>query len=97
MLFSRSTGQREDNTITNKRYVSEELLKSNKYTKENSQFSNINVSEILRLNNMIYFDVLHDPTRFCSIRYTVRTNNAYYRILLLSGHTNHVCDYIIPN
>ena len=45
----------------------------------------------------IHFHVPHYYTRFCSIRYTARTNSAYYGILTLSTHANHVCDYITSN
>ena len=45
----------------------------------------------------IYFHVLHDYIRFCCIRYTARTNSAYYSILSLSTHINHASDYITPN
>ena len=45
----------------------------------------------------IYFEVLHGYKRFCSIRYTARTNSAYYSILYLYTQTNHICDVITLN
>ena len=45
----------------------------------------------------IYFHVLHGYKRFCSIRYTASTNSAYYSILYLYTHTNHVCDFVSLN
>ena len=45
----------------------------------------------------IYFEVLHGYKRFCCIRYTKRTNSAYYSILYLYTKTNHVCDFITLN
>ena len=41
--------------------------------------------------------MLHGYKRFCCIRYTARTNSAYYSILYLYTHTNHVCDFITLN
>ena len=45
----------------------------------------------------IYFEVLHGYKRFCCIRYTARTNSAYYSILYLYTQTNHDCDFITLN
>ena len=45
----------------------------------------------------VYFDVLHVYKRFCCIRYTARTNSAYYCISYMWTHTNHVWDCITLN
>ena len=45
----------------------------------------------------IYFEVIHGYKRFCCIRYTARTNYAYYSILYLYTQTNHVCELITLN
>ena len=45
----------------------------------------------------IYFEVLHGYKRFRCIRYTARTNSAYYSILYLYTQTNHVCDFFTLN
>ena len=45
----------------------------------------------------IYFGVLHGYKRFCCIRYTARTNSAYYSILHLYTQANHVFDFITLN
>ena len=47
--------------------------------------------------HLIYFEVLHRYKRFYCIRYTTRTNSAYYSIFYLYTQTNHVCDFITLN
>ena len=41
--------------------------------------------------------MLHGYKRFCCIRYTARTNSAYYSILYMYTQTNHLCDCITLN
>ena len=48
----------------------------------------------------MHYDIFRSITRLqtvCCIRYTARTNSAYYSILYLYTHTNHVCDFITRN
>ena len=45
----------------------------------------------------MYFEVLHGYKRFCCIRYTARTNSAYYIVLYLYTQTNHVWEFITLN
>ena len=45
----------------------------------------------------IYFNVFHCDKIFSCIRYTARSNAAYYSILYLYTQTNHVCDFIKLN
>ena len=45
----------------------------------------------------IHFEVLHGYKGFCCIRYPARTYSAYYSILYLYTHTNHVYDFITLN